>query len=124
MLSNYFDTSSQANISNAFSSEQHHNLLPTTMVDEYDPLWLEFLQSLNTSDNNSNVQQNTTQSNAAFDSLFTEDDDDDDEFIGPDDANNFETADERKLRVSSMFYQNNLLRKIKRTKLLLFAFRT
>lgn len=94
------------------------------MVDEYDPLWLEFLQSLNTSDNNSNVQQNTTQSNAAFDSLFTEDDDDDDEFIGPDDANNFETADERKLRVSSMFYQNNLLRKIKRTELLLFAFRT
>lgn len=73
------------------------------MVDEYDPLWLEFLQSLNTVDNNSTTQQTTTQSNVTFDSLFSEDDDDDEEFIGPDDENNIENADERKLRVSSMF---------------------
>ncbi|CAF3612553.1 unnamed protein product [Rotaria sordida] len=97
--SNYFDTSSQINSSNLFSSDQQQNLLSTTMVDEYDPLWLEFLQSLNTVDNNSNVQQNTTQSNVTFDSLFSEDDDDE-EFIGPDDENNIENTDERKLRVS------------------------
>ncbi|CAF0828197.1 unnamed protein product [Rotaria sp. Silwood1] len=98
--SNYFDTSSQINSSHVFSSDQQQqNLLLTTMVDEYDPLWLEFLQSLNTVDNNSNIQQNTTQSNVPFDSLFSEDDDDE-EFIGPDDENNIETVDERKLRVS------------------------
>ncbi|CAM4931852.1 unnamed protein product [Rotaria socialis] len=98
--SNYFDVSSQVNSSsNMLSSDQQQNLLPTTMVDEYDPLWLEFLQSFNTVDNNSNIQQNTTQSNFTFDSLFSEDDDDE-EFIGPDDVNNIETIDERKLRVS------------------------
>ncbi|CAF5134844.1 unnamed protein product, partial [Rotaria socialis] len=75
--SNYFDVSSQVNSSsNMLSSDQQQNLLPTTMVDEYDPLWLEFLQSFNTVDNNSNIQQNTTQSNFTFDSLFSEDDDD------------------------------------------------
>jgi len=73
------------------------------MVDEYDPLWLEFLQSLNTSENNnsSNIQQNTTQSTVTFDSLLSEEDDDDDEeFIGPDDENHIENTDEKKLRVS------------------------
>jgi hypothetical protein len=75
------------------------------MVDEYDPLWLEFLQSLNTSENNnsSNIQQNTTQSTVTFDSLLSEEDDDDDEeFIGPDDENHMENTDEKKLRVSSL----------------------
>ena len=78
------------------------------MMDEYDPLWLEFLQSLNTFDNNnSNTQQNITQSTVTFDSLFSEDDDDE-EFIGPDDVNNIENTDERKLRVSSIFNRNFL----------------
>jgi hypothetical protein len=78
------------------------------MVDEYDPLWLEFLQSLNTTEttniSSSNIQQNTTQSTVTFDSLFTEEDDDDDEeFIGPDDVNHIDNTDEKKLRVSSLF---------------------
>ncbi len=96
---NYFDSSSQINSSNVFSQ----NLLSTTMVDEYDPLWLEFLQSLNTTENNNNtnIQQNTTQSTVTFDSLFSEEDDDDEEFIGPDDENHIENIDEKILRVSS-----------------------
>ena len=75
------------------------------MVDEYDPLWLEFLQSLNTTDNNNsnttNIQPNTTQSTVTFDSLFSEEDEDDEEFIGPDDENHLENIEEKKLRVSS-----------------------
>ncbi|CAF1129056.1 unnamed protein product [Adineta steineri] len=100
---NYFDTSSQLNSSNTFSLNPQPNLLSSTaIVDEYDPLWLEFLQSLNTVDNNNsnNIQQNITQSTVTFDSLFSENDDDDEEFIGPDDENHIETIDERKLRVS------------------------
>jgi hypothetical protein len=78
------------------------------MMDEYDPLWLEFLQSLNTAENNnSTTQPNITQSTVTFDSLFSEDDDDE-EFIGPDDEHHIENADERKLRVSSIFNQNFL----------------
>ena len=92
------------NSSNAFISDQQQNFLSTSIVDEYDPLWLEFLQSLNTTDESSTLQpHNTTESNTRFDSLFTEDDDDDEEFIGPDDVYPTENNDERKLRVSSMF---------------------
>ena len=101
--SSYFDTLSQLNSSNVFASDQQQNLLQPTMIDEYDPLWFEFLQSLNMTDNSSNTQQGTTQSSITFDSLFNEDDDDDDEFIGPDDENTVENLDERKLRVSSTF---------------------
>ena len=84
-------------------SPSHQQLLPaTTGVDEYDPLWLEFLQSLNTADQaNTNPQQNVTQSTITLDSLFTEDDEDDEEFIGPDDEHIAEAADEKRLRVSS-----------------------
>lgn len=73
------------------------------MVDEYDPLWLEFLQSLNTTENQNemNIQADTTQSTMAFDRLFEEDDDE--EFIGPDEENPIENPDEKKLRVSSKF---------------------
>lgn len=82
------------------------------MVDEYDPLWLEFLQSLNAADNNngSDIQSNTTQSTVTFDTLFRdeEDDDDDEEFIGPDDENPIENIDEKKLRVSSKFHEDSL----------------
>jgi hypothetical protein len=79
------------------------------MVDEYDPLWLEFLQSLNTVDkNNSNIQP---QSTVTLDSLFSEDDDDE-EFIGPDDVNNIETIDEKRLCVSSIVNRIYSLRKI------------
>jgi hypothetical protein len=76
------------------------------MVDEYDPIWLEFVQSLTTAENSNltNIQQNTTQSTVTFDSLFSEDDDDE-EFIGPDDENHIENTDEKKLRVSSKFNQ-------------------
>jgi hypothetical protein len=76
------------------------------MVDEYDPIWLEFVQSLTTAENSNltNIQQNTTQSTVTFDSLFSEDDDDE-EFIGPDDENHIENTDEKKLRVSSKFDQ-------------------
>ncbi len=75
-------------------------------MDEYDPLWLEFLQSLNTTDvQNSHIQPNTTQSTVTFDSLFTEEDEDDEEFIGPDDENQMENLDEKKLRVSSIINQ-------------------
>ncbi|UJR10517.1 hypothetical protein I4U23_014720 [Adineta vaga] len=102
--STYFDTTSQLNSLHTFSSNLQQNLLPSTtetIVDEYDPLWLEFLQSFNTVDQtNVSTQQNLTQSAVTFDSLFTEDDDDDEEFIGPDDENIIETADEKKLRVS------------------------
>ena len=80
-------------------------------MDEYDPLWLGFLQSLNTVDSN-NTQQNITQSTVLFDSLFTEDDDDE-EFIGPDDEQNIETTDEKKLRVSSIFKSKFSLATIK-----------
>jgi hypothetical protein len=91
-----FDSSSQ----NAFSPTHQQNL--PTMIDNCDPLWLEFLQSFNTVENkDSNIQQNTTQSTVIFDSLFSEDDDDE-EFIGPEDENIMESTDERKLRVSSM----------------------
>ena len=79
------------------------------MVDEYDPLWLEFLQSLNPNENNStttNIQPNTTQSTVTFDSLFSEEDEDDEEFIGPDDENPIENTDEKKLRVSSKFIKD------------------
>lgn len=73
------------------------------MVDQYDPLWLEFLQSLNTTENpnTTDIQANTTQSTATFDRLFHEDDDE--EFIGPDEENPMETIDDKKLRVSSKF---------------------
>jgi hypothetical protein len=108
------------NTSSIFSLNQPQNLLSTTpMVDEYDPLWLEFIQSLNTVDTNCPTQPNTTQSTVIFDSLFSENDDDDDEFIGPDDENNIENDDQRKLRVSSKCgpgFKNN--------KLSLFFFRT
>ena len=72
------------------------------MVDEYDPLWLEFIQSLNKTDTNTHVQPNTTQSTIIFDSLLN-DDDDDEEFIGPEDEVH---TDQKKLRVSSMFHCN------------------
>ena len=75
------------------------------MLDEYDPLWLEFIQSLNTVESHVCVQHNTTQSTVTFDSLFNndedDDDDDDEEFIGPDDEHHLEHADDKKLRVSS-----------------------
>jgi hypothetical protein len=67
---------------------------------------LEFLQSLNTTDvQNSHIQPNTTQSTVTFDSLFTEEDEDDEEFIGPEDENQMENLDEKKLRVSSIINQ-------------------
>lgn len=71
------------------------------MVDEYDPLWLEFLQSLNTTENqnDTNIQADTLQSTMVFERLFQEEDDE--EFIGPDEENPMENADEKKLRVSS-----------------------
>ena len=71
------------------------------MVDEYDPLWLEFLQSLNTTENqnNTDIQADTTQSTMIFERLFQEEDDE--EFIGPDEENPVENTDEKKLRVSS-----------------------
>ncbi|CAF1315866.1 unnamed protein product [Adineta ricciae] len=99
--SNYFDINSQLNPSHTYSPS-HQQLLPTTTgVDEYDPLWLEFLQSLNTADQaNANPQQSVTQSTITLDSLFTEDDEDDEEFIGPDDEHIAEVADDKKLRVS------------------------
>ncbi len=89
------------NPSNVFSQ----NLLSSTMLNEYDPIWLEFLQSFNTNENNTttDIQQNTTQSTVTFDSLFSEEDDDDEEFIGPDDENHIDNTDEKKLRVSSKF---------------------
>lgn len=80
-------------------------------MDEDDPLWPGFLQSLNTVDSN-NTQQNITQSTVLFESLFTEDDDDE-EFIGPDDEQNIKTTDERKLRVSSIFKSKLSLATIK-----------
>ncbi len=67
---------------------------------------MEFLQSLNTTDvQNSHIQPNTTQSTVTFDSLFTEEDEDDEEFIGPEDENQMENLDEKKLRVSSIINQ-------------------
>ena len=71
------------------------------MVDQYDPLWLEFLQSLNTTENTNTADMpaNTTQSTVIFDRLFHEEDDE--EFIGPDEENPVENIDEKKLRVSS-----------------------
>lgn len=68
------------------------------MIDEYDPLWLEFIQSLN----HTNVQieeQNKTAPSIA--TVFNDDEDDDEEFIGPEEENPIDLTDEKKLRVSS-----------------------
>ena len=76
------------------------------MVDEYDPLWLEFIQSLNKTDMDTALPPNTTQSTVTFDSLLNDDDDDDEEFIGPEDEIH---TDQKKLRVSSMSHCTRLL---------------
>lgn len=93
------DSPHQRSMTSLFSPQQNSNLLPntTTMIDEYDPLWLEFIQSLN----HTNVQieeQNKTAPSIA--TVFNDDEDDDEEFIGPEEENPIDLTDEKKLRVS------------------------
>lgn len=89
-------------------SDQHQSiaivdLSPANMVDEYDPLWLEFIQSLNKTEMDTDLPPNTTQSTVTFDSLLN-----DEEFNGPEDEIH---TDQKKLRVSSMSHCTGLLSK-------------
>ena len=105
----YYENSTERNfpMSSFFSSEhQPHgsHLATNPMVDECDPLWLEFLQSLNSAESNHQNQFHETQSTVNLDSLLN-DDEDDEEFVGPEDDPLIDQTDPKKLKVSSKFHK-------------------